>query len=204
MPTAASDLAQLVATAREATEDLADADLRKVAFERVLDHLLKNGEGRTALDAAGPTEPSVAAVPSDAAESADRVFADAQQRKDAVARYFKITPEQVVHIFEVSNEEPNLVIHTSKLATPKSTAVREICLLITGARTALGQETATSHIRSASDHYGRLDSGNFMKTLGQMTEISVLGRPGSPNRVIRMKALGAEESQALAQRLISE
>jgi len=57
-------------------------------------------------------------------------------------------------------------------------------------------------IKSAADHYGRLDTGNFMKTLSAMPEISVLGRPGSPNRIVRMKALGAEMSQALAQRLL--
>ncbi|MCY4068746.1 MAG: hypothetical protein OXE79_06555 [Acidimicrobiaceae bacterium] len=208
MTTVASELAELVATAREATESLADSDLRRAAFERVLEHLLTNGGGDSKLDPAGTNEAQAQAqtapIASGDAEVADRAFADEQQRQDALATYFKIKPEQVAHIFEVSNDEPDLVIHSNKLSDAKSRAVKEICLLLTGARTALGHETATAHIRSASDHYGRLDSSNFMTTLSQMSEISVLGRPGSKNRVIRMKALGAEASQTLAQRLIGE
>ena len=43
-----------------------------------------------------------------------------------------------------------------------------------------------------------------MKTLGDMQEISVLGKHGSPNRVVRMKVSGAEKAQHLAQQLIGE
>ena len=197
-------LAGLVATAREATESLTDSDLRQAAFELVLEHLLTNGDASRKLDSADTSETKVVSVASDSTEIADGAFADEQQRTDALAAYFKITPEQVVHIFDVETNEPELAIHSSKLAGSNSKAMKEICLLVTGARTALGQETATSHIRSVSDHYGKLDTKNFMKALGQMPEISVLGRPRSNNRVIRMKALGAEASQALAQRLISE
>ncbi len=208
MPTAVDELTELVATARAATESLTDPDLRQAAFERVLEHLLVNGGTDKQLDAASASETTAASVTSATAEIqdeiADRAFGDEQQRKDALAAYFKIEPEQVVHIFKVENDEPDLEIYSSKLPAAKSRALREICLLVTGARTALGQETTTSHIRLVSNHYGRLDSRNFMATLGQMSEISVLGRPGSKNRVIRMKALGAEASQALAQRLISE
>ena len=198
------ELAELVATASEATADLDDADLRRTAFERVLDHLLRNGDNKDSQDASvgSALRPEVPDAVAD--DHADQVFADEQQRVDVVARYFKIEPEDVGHIFDLSSEEPELAIHSNKLDAQKSPAVREICLLVAGARTALGQDTATSHIRSAADHYGRLDAGNFMKTLSAMSEISVLGRPGSPNRVVRMKALGAEMSQALAQRLLGE
>ena len=204
MMAAVKELAELVAAAREATADLDDADLRRTAFERVLDHLLRNGEHTESQDVVVSSAPRTEALNAAALDHADQVFADEQQRVDVVARYFKVEPEDVGHIFNLSSEEPELVIHTSKLDAQKSPAVKEICLLVAGARTALGQDTATSHIRSAADHYGRLDTGNFMKTLSAMPEISVLGRPGSPNRVIRMKALGAEKSQDVAQRLLSE
>ncbi len=204
MRTGAKELAELVATAREATAELDDADLRRTAFERVLDHLLRNGDNKESQGASVGSAPRPAVPDVAAADHADQVFADEQQRVDVVARYFKIEPDDVGHIFDLSSEEPELAIHSSKLDAQKSPAVREIGLLIAGARTALGRDTATSHIKSAADHYGRLDTGNFMKTLGAMPEISVLGRPGSPNRVVRMKALGAEVSQTLAQRLLSE
>ena len=43
MSNGVNELAEIVSTAKQATEELADTDLRQVAFERVLDHLLKNG-----------------------------------------------------------------------------------------------------------------------------------------------------------------
>ena len=196
MPTDLDDLAEIVATAKRATEELSDADLRRVAFERVLDHLLKNGDS-IATGEHATARPVQAPVP-----GADGVFADEQQRVDAIARYFEVKPEEVAHIFNTKTEEPVLQVHSGGLADSRAEAAREIALLVGGARTALGLETSTFHIRSAADNYGRLDTGNFMKTLGAMSEISVLGRHGSPNRVVRMKVHGAERARTLAQRLI--
>ena len=202
VPTDLDDLAEIVATAKRATEELGDTDLRRVAFERVLDHLLKNGESSPLGESANPL-PNQAATPvQTTTPSADGVFADEQQRVDAIARYFKIEPEEVEHIFGTTGEEPVLQVHSGGLADSRAEAAREIALLVGGARTALGLETSTSDIRSVADHYGKLDTGNFMKTLGAMSEISVLGRHGSPNRVVRMKVHGAEKARILAQRLI--
>lgn len=198
MPSDVKELAEIVSTAKQATEELVDTDLHRVAFERVLDHLLKNGDS----DAAGDP---VAAIPVQAATpSADGVFADEQQRVDAIARYFKIEPDEVGYIFATSGEEPVLQVHTGGLAGSKAEATREIALLIGGARTSLGLDTSTSHIRLAVDEYRKLDSRNFMAILGAMSEISVLGRRGSPNRLVRMKVHGAEKARTLAQRLIGD
>lgn len=204
MPTDVDELAGIVATAEKATEELGNADLRRVAFERVLDHLLKNGDS-------SPPGENATAIPVQApppaqstTSSADGVFADEQQRVDAIARYFNIQPEEVGHIFETSSEEPVLQVHTGALASSRAVATREIALLIGGARTSLGLDTSTSHIRSAVDEYRKLDSRNFMATLGAMSEISVLGRRGSPNRLVRMKVHGAEKARTLAQRLIGD
>ncbi len=202
MPTDVDELAGIVATAEKATEELGNADLRKVAFERVLDHLLKNGDSSPAGEHATATPVQVPTPVQTTTSSADGVFADEQQRVDAIARYFKIKPEEVGHIFDTSGDEPVLQVHSGGLPDSRAEAAREIALLVGGARTALGQETSTSDIRSAADGYGKLDTGNFMKTLGAMSEISVLGRHGSPNRVVRMKVHGAEKARTLAQRLI--
>lgn len=200
MPIGADDLAGIVATAQKATEGLQDTELQRVAFERVLDHLLRNGDSE-------PVEASTlipASAASQATAEADSVLADEQQRADAIAKYFKINPEGVEHIFDVSGTEPLLTLHTSRIEGVRTAATRQIALLVTGARTALGRETATEHIRSAVDGYGRLDRSNFMATLGKMPEISVLGGRGSPNRTIRMKVSGVEKAQELAQQLIGE
>ena len=200
MPTGADDLAGIVATAQKATEGLQDTELQRVAFERVLEHLLRNGDSKPAE--ASPLTPASAA--SQVTAKADSVLANEQQRADAIAKYFKISPDDVEHIFDVSGTEPSLTLHTGRLEGVRTAATRQIALLVTGVRTALGQETATEHIRSAVDNYGRLDSSNFMSTLGKMPEISVLGGRGSPNRTIRMKVSGVEKAQELAQQLIGE
>ena len=202
MATNVDELAEIVATAKRATESLNDSDLQRVAFERVLDHLLRNGESGTSAQPVTPRPAPAATAAS--IPSADGVLAEEQQRVDAIARYFKIEPQDVGHIFDASGEEPVLSVHTSRLEGPRALATRQIALLVAGARTALGQETTTSHLRSAADDRNKLDSSNFMKTLGDMQEISVLGKHGSPNRVVRMKVSGAEKAQQLAQQLIGE
>ena len=202
MPTDAQELAGIVATARKATEDLEDTDLQRVAFERILDHLLANGGTRSS----GSSHTTLPTLPAESppVPRADSVLADEQQRADAIARYFKIDPEDVEHIFDISSEEPVLNVYTSRLNNSRAVATREIALLVSGARTALGQETTTSHVRVAADACNKLDSGNFMKTLGDIQEISVLGKHGSPNRVVRMRVSGVEKAQTLVQKLVGE
>lgn len=202
MPSGVKELAEIVSTAKQATEELVDTDLRQVAFERVLDHLLKNGGTSSSVEAAAAVQVPASNV--QATSNADGAFAEEQQRIDAIASYFKISPEDVQHIFDVSGEQPKLSMHSNSLAVSRSEAAREIALLIAGAHTALGRETTTAHIRSAACDYNKLDPPNFMKTLGKMPEASVLGKPGSPNRVIRMKVSGVEKAQELAQRLTGE
>lgn len=195
-PTSTDELTTLVAEAQQATRHL-DGELRLAAFERILDHLLAN---RT-QPGSGRTEPLGDGV--SAGARPDGTLADSQQRIDALARYFKIPPEDVQHIFEVGEGAPGLAIPTGNLPAPKAKATREIALLVAGARTALGLETQTSDIRAVVEDYGKYDSVNFMATLTDMSQISVLGKPRSPNRVLRMKVVGAEQAQGIAQRIIS-
>ncbi len=202
MPTNVTQLTNLVDTAEEATAKLDDIDLRRVAFERVLDHLLRNG----APDAPADTRREATRErPTDTgAEDADGTFASEQQRVDAIATYFKIEPGDVFHLFDASEATPSLVLHPSRLDSTNAVATRQVALLVTGGRTSLGQKTTTSDIRAVVDDYGRLDSSNFMTTLANMTELSVLGKARSPNRVVRMKVLGAEKARELAYRLIGD
>lgn len=170
-----------------------DKELRRIAFERVLDHLLGNGAGN------GSAPPALARKLVD--EPIDAVLGTEQQRVDATARYFDIDPEGVRQLFDLSGDEPLLVLPAGKLPGGKAEAVREIALLIGGVRTAVGLATGTSHIRQAASDYKKLDD-NFMTTLGEMSKIAVLGKPGSRNRLIRMRAIGAEAARPLAQRLV--
>jgi len=198
MPTSTEELESLVIKAQEATRKLDSAELRKVAFEQVLDHLLAScGHQEGAV-------PNLQASPQGTmTEPADGLLASEQQRIDTLARYFGISPEEARLVFDVSGERPGLVLESRHLPEAKAPGTRDIALLVTGALTALGQETTTSYIREAADHYNRLDSPHLMSTLVNMPEIAVLGRPGSPNRVVRMKATGAEAVKALIQQIVS-
>ncbi len=189
---AGSRLGELVAQARDAVSVLGEEDreLRSIAFERVLDHLLGNGVVRA--------EPARKLVE----EPIDAVLGTEQQRVDAAARYFDIAPAEVRELFDLSNGEPRLVLHSNKLPRGKAEAVREIALLVCGVRTAVGLDTGSQHIRRASDDFNKLDR-NFMTVLGEMDMIAVLGKPDSRNRLVRMRATGAEAARPLAQRLVA-
>ena len=191
-----ADLQELLKSAEEAVEVIKDEERRRIAFERVLDHLLKK-DGNQAVEAR-PSAPPV----NEASPPVDSAFASEQQRIDAMAEYFGIDPEQVPDIFDLSEENPRLTISSSKLPGGKASSTREIALLITGARTALGRDTNTEIIREFTNEYGKLDPSNFMKILNNMPQLSLLGKRRSSNRAVRMKFLGAEETRKLVQQLI--
>lgn len=192
-------LGELVAQAREAAAVLSaeDSDLRPIAFERVLEHLLGSGDPRSA----SPAQASQQVGPE--AESIDAILGSEQQRIDATARYFAVKPEHVRELFDLSGDEPKLMLSARKLSRSKAAAVREITLLICGVRTAVGLDTGSQNIREAADDLGKLDSNNFVKTLDKMDEIAVLGKRGSHNRGVRMRAIGAEAARPLAQKLVA-
>lgn len=202
MPTDVKELTDLVKAADKATSGLENAELRRVAFERVLDHLLQNGAGESPAASRGKIASAEATEATD--QKADSVFGSEQQRTDAIAGYFDVTPDDVLHLFDTSGETPSLVLHSSSLDNANAIATREVALLVTGARTALGQKTTTNDIRGVAEDFGRLDSSEFMNTLVKATGLAVLGKPWSPNRVVRMKATGAEQARELAQRMIGE
>ena len=193
------DLQDLLKFAEEAVEVIKDDEWKRIAFERVLDYLLKKADNSQAVGAHPPAPPV-----NDTPPPVDSAFASKQQRIDAIAEYFGIDPEQVTDIFDVSDEDPGLIIHSSKLPVPQAPATRHIALLITGVRTALGRDTDTGHLRQVADDYSRLSSSNFMTTLAKMSELSLLGKRGSQKRLVRMKVRGAEEARELAKQLVGE
>lgn len=197
---AGSRLGELVAQARDAVSVLGeeDTELRRIAFERVLDHLLGNGNGGNGV---APQPPAVEAASEPDDDPIDGVLATEQQRVDAAARYFDIAPAEVRELFDLSGEEPKLVLHSNKLPKSRAEAVREIALLVCGVRTAVGLDTGSQHIRRASDDFNKIDK-HFMTVLGEMDTLAVLGKPGSKNRLVRMRVIGAEAARPLAQRLV--
>ena len=193
--TTKEELAEIVERVRLATESLSGDDhrLREIAFEKLLEYELAHSgaENGAATSARASSDDQV-----------DTSYSSPQMRADAVARYFGIDPESTGELFDLSGEEPTLHLPSAKLGQSKAQRVREITLLVCGVRTALGIDTGSRHIRTVVEQYGDLDT-NFVAHLTEFDKVAVRGKPGSQNRLVRMRATGAEESRALAQRLVS-
>lgn len=191
-------LTAIVERVREATKSLSGDEfrLREIAFEKLLEHELSNGGPSNGAATLAPLE-----TPADT-DSLDTSYSTPEMRAEAVARYFGISQEDAFDLFDLSSDEPVLQIQSSKLDTSVAGAVREIALLVCGARTALGIETGSKDIREPADQYKRFDS-NFNKHLTDFDLIAVRGKSRSPNRLVRMRVIGAEAARALAQRLVS-
>ena len=191
-------LTEIVKRVRVATESLSGDDLRlrEIAFEKLLEHELASG-----TDANGSQTPS-AESSSESIAPPDSSYSTSEMRADAVGRYFKIEPEEAQDIFDLSKEAPTLDLPSNKIEGTRAAAVRQIALLICGARTALGLETGSAHIREAAEAYDKVDP-NFMTYLTNFDKIAVRGKKSSPNRLVRMRVIGAEEAQDVARKLVS-
>ncbi len=194
----AGKLKTLVQEALDASKDVEEEELRKIAFDHVLRHLLGSGYGNGRSDARPPAVPE-----GDRVEPGDSSLASEQQRVDAAAHYFGIDPDQVFELFDLAEDAPKLVLSLRKLRQGKAAAVREIALLVCGVRTAVGLETTTDDIREIADEFGKIDSKHFMETINQMEEVVVRGKPRSHRRTVRMRVTGAEAASQLAQRLVA-
>lgn len=200
MPATAQQMKQLVQVAREAVSDFkeADADLRRIAFERILDHML-TGDGPDAFEQNG-------AVIIDEPEE-DWPPKTKVRRTDLVSLYFEIEPEHVAALFDLSDDEP--ILHLSPEQVPQSaeSATRLIALLVLAARAALGLDTTIQEISEAiRDHRARVPASSELFAafrgleyeLQQMREIILLGQCGRPDLVVRLNSAGVEAARERA------
>ena len=196
MPATAQQMKQLVQVAREAVADFKedDADLRRIAFERILDHML-TGDAPVTFEQNG-------AVIVDESED-DWPPKTEVRRADLVANYFGFETHDARALFDLSGRDPLLRLPPTQIPAKKTDATALIALLVAGARAALGLDTTTEHVRSALSEHDALDAGTFVTTLSGMEEIVLLGDPGRHNRVVRLKAIGVVEAKERATRLVS-
>ncbi len=196
--TTTEQLAAIVERVRDATKSLSGDEfrLREIAFEKLLEHELGH-HPQTNGASIDPSDPSAVSTP-----PLDSSYSTPTMHAEAIAQYFKIDPDEAHDLFDVSEAEPTLQLPVSQLPGPQAAAVRDIALLVCGARTALGLETGTVHIRQAADDFGKVDS-NFMTYLLDFDKIGVRGKSTSKNRLVRMRVVGAEAARELAQQSVS-
>lgn len=200
MSVRSDELKAMVDDAWAATETLGDCapDVRQVAFERLLTHLLSGDRGDASSTGGDSTSNGTAAA---AVEPLDASYETEEQRAEAVGRYLDIAPEEARDLFDLRQTEPALRVTTKKLPKSRAEAVRTIALLVCGARTALGLETGSANIRAAADEYQKSDS-NFMVHLTETAGLAVRGKARSKNRLVRMRVIGMEEARSLAASLV--
>lgn len=194
----AERLSRIVADAWSATSPVAgevDQATRQAAFKLVLETMLQNG-------AEPPDEWADEPPRLTAREALDDALATEIQRADAIAGYLGIVSDRVADLYDIGDSTPKLCVKSAFLSEQPTDATREIALLVTAARAALGLETGTRNIREAVLAHVKLDEVVFDRTLPLLKEISVRGAPASPNRRVRLRGTGVEAARELAQRLV--
>lgn len=191
------NLVEVVERAEEAALAAKDPARQRIAFRRLLDHLLSGTPSPPPANGSDPLRPSEQA-------DAERPLGSRQQRSDEVATYFGVDPEQVGDLFELSDDEPQLVLSPKHLGDKGASATRKVALLMTAVRSALGLDTSTAHIREAAKRLHAIDPANFNATLAKMPELALMGAPGGKSRPVRLKTTGVARARELVSELIAE
>ena len=191
------NLVEIVKRAEAAALAAKDPARQQIAFRRLLDHLLSGDPSPPPANGSGPIRTSEQA---DAAHP----LGSRQQRSDEVATYFGIDPERVGDLFELSEDEPQLVLSPKHLGGKSAPATRKVALLMTGVRSALGLDTSTAHIREAAERLHVIDPANFNATLARMSNLALMGAPGGKSRPVRLKTAGVARARELVSELIAE
>lgn len=196
-------LRRIVADAWDATTPVAehvDSETRQTAFTLLLEAMLHDGQG------ARPTaERTMVAEPRPAADAPiDRAFATEVQRTDALATALGLEYGEVQSLFDLGAPEPVLRLNPTKLAPDSAGALREITLLVSVGRGALGLDTGTRHVREAAAAHDRLDAASFNADMELIPDIVLRGHPDGDNRYVGLRGAGFEAAGDLARRLVRE
>ena len=181
------DLAGIVRRAEEGAAAAKDPELQRVAFVRLLDHLLNAPADDEASTASSVVDP----------------LGSPQQRLDEVSMYFQLEPERVNHLVDLSTPEPRLLLTPDEVPGESTVATRRIAILATAIRSALGLDTTTVQIRDELRRLERFDAPNFSTTLTSMPQVALLGESGQHSRVVRLTTAGVDEARKLVQELTS-
>lgn len=196
-------LRRIVADAWDATTPVADhvdSETRQTAFTLLLEAMLHDGQG------ASPTakQTTVADPPLVAATPIDRAFVTEVQRTDALATALGLEYGDAQSLFDLGAPEPVLRVNPTKLAPDSADALREITLLVSVGRGALGLDTGTRHVREAAAAHDRLDAASFNADMELIPDIVLRGHPDGDNRYVGLRGAGFEAAGDLARRLVRE
>lgn len=124
------------------------------------------------------------------------------ERLAKIAKRTGADASKLGYMYDLDDEDVNLVIQRSKLATSKAVATREIALLYCVARQAGGYDathTAVSLIRQRVDDMGVLDESNFATSVREVDGMT--GKGARQNREFKVTQHGYEEAGKLITRV---
>lgn len=154
------DVKNVLAAATKAVDDAnVPQELRSLAFERAIDLLSRSSAPLPAALGGLPSGTETGTPPSHPAESPlNRVATRLRLQRDAVEA-----------VYTDDGAEVEVSVPTDRLSAKKSTATREIALLVAAARQANGEEyTPSEAIRTVAQDYDRFDGPNFASALNEM------------------------------------
>ena len=211
-------LRSLVREAWAVTDVVADQvepSTREAAFKLVLEAMLRDGTPpvTTEVDVVDidvhELEPEPIEIDDvdirereSAPDSIDVSLATPEQRAWAIADYLRLGVEQTLCLYDVTSSAPEVRAPAVKLSADHKEAVRDLTLLVTAGRSAIGIATGTEDIRCAAVARDLLRKGELVSILEAIDEIAVRGSPNSVNRLVRLRGVGVEAARIVAARVV--
>ena len=189
-----SDVTNVLASAAKAVEDArVDSDLRSVAFQKAVDLIAGASAPPMRLQASAPALAAVAAGGSLAGSGGSPL--------ERLTTRLRLSRDVVDAVYTENGDALAITVHPDKLAKAKSTATREIALLVAAAHQAGSDEATTSdQIRREAEQYDRYDGPNFASALVEMKGNFMIG--GSPRaKTFKLTKPGWAAATALVARL---
>lgn len=186
------DVKKVLAAAAKAVDDAnVPQELRSLAFERAIDLLSRSSATPPAAPGGQHSGTETDALQSHPAESPlNRVAARLRLQRDAIEA-----------VYTENGAEVEVSVPTDRLSAKKSTATREIAVLVAAARQANGEEyTPSEPIRVVAQDYDRFDGPNFASALNEMKGTFLAA--GTPrNRTLKLTKPGWKAATDLVTRL---
>lgn len=189
MEDAVSTLTEVVKDAgRVVSEAGLPDDLRRPAFERILDVLLAD-RGVAERDLAGSGAATEVAQPGRSAGSAASTPEGSPTGRprplDRIARRAGLDAAEVREVYRLDGDRVSLVVGDRKIDRNKSAGSRQITLLVAGGRQAaeLEEWTDLARAREICSLYGRLDTKNYAATIKSMADVFNFHGQGSGRKV---------------------
>lgn len=170
-------------------------DLRVAAFEKAFEASVQPVAQSSSPNTGGPDLPQKTESPG---PEEDRSIG-------AIARKLRVDHEVVDEIYFIDGEALGLAVSAARLDPAKSSATKQIALLIAAGRQTGGWEewTHVGEIRNVARDYNRFDSANFATTIKSMS--GAFGFRGRGRDVeVRVTRPGLEEAAELVRALGGE